>query len=301
MIMIINFNELVNQVKSSKNRKISVAVAQDADVLEALQKAKKSNLADAILVGDHSKISRIARESNIDIEIFELVDVKEEQKAVTVAIELIRNGKADILMKGLCSTAILMKGVLDKEKGLRQPGLLSHLAIFEIKSYPKLILMSDAGLNISPALDEKVKIIENAVRVAKKLGILKPKIAMITAVEKINPEKMPATADAAIIAKMSERGQISGAIIDGPLALDNAFSKKSCQIKGIRSEVGGVTDIAIVPNIEAGNIFYKLMSCLAGAKTAGIIVGAKVPIVLTSRADSDEAKFLSIATAAKVC
>lgn len=299
--MIKNFKQLVDQVKSSKNRKISVAVAQDADVLEALQRAKKANLADAILVGDHKKISRIAQENKVNIEKFEVIDIKEETKAVVVAIDLIRNGKADILMKGLCSTAILMKAVLDKEKGLRQPGLLSHLGIFEIQSYPKLILMSDGGLNILPTLDEKLKIIENAVFVAKKLGISKPKVAMITAVEKINPEKMPATADAAIIAKMSERGQFPGFIVDGPLALDNAFSKKSCQIKGIRSEVGGVTDIAIVPNIEAGNIFYKLMSYLAGARTAGIIIGAKVPIVLPSRADSDDTKFLSIATAAKIC
>lgn len=299
--MIKNFKQLVDRVKSSKNRKISVAVAQDADVLEALQRAKKANLADAILVGDQKKISRIAQENKVNIEKFEVIDVKEETKAVVVAIDLIRNGKADILMKGLCSTAILMKAVLDKEKGLRQPGLLSHLGIFEIQTYPKLILMSDAGLNILPTLDEKLKIIENAVFVAKKLAISKPKVAMITAVEKINPERMPATADAAIIAKMSERGQFPGFIVDGPLALDNAFSKKSCQIKGIHSEVGGVTDIAIVPNIEAGNIFYKLMSYLAGARTAGIIIGAKVPIVLPSRADSDDTKFLSIATAANIC
>jgi phosphate butyryltransferase len=299
--MIKNFTQLVDQVKSSRNRKISVAVAQDGDVLEALQRARKANLADAILVGDGKKISRIASEYKVNIKHFEVIDVREEKKAVGVAIDLIRNGEAEILMKGLCSTATLMKAVLDKEKGLRKPGLLSHLGIFEIQSYPKLILMSDAALNISPSLDEKLKIIENAVNVAKKLGIFKPKVAMITAVEKINPEKMPATADAAIIAKMFERGQYTGAIVDGPLALDNAFSKKSCEIKGINSEVGGVTDIAIVPNIEAGNVFYKLMSYLAGAKTAGIILGAQVPIVLTSRADSDETKFLSIATAAKVC
>ena len=301
MSMIKNFTQLVDQVKSSTNRKISVAVAQDEDVLEALQRAKRANLADAILVGDQKKISQIALKSKINIERFELVDVREEKKAVTVAIELIRNGKADILMKGLCSTATLMKAVLDKERGLRQPGLLSHLGIFEIQSYPKLILMSDAALNIAPNLDDKLEIINNAVYVAKKLGISKPKVAIITAVEKINPEKMPATADAAILAKMSERGQISGSVIDGPLALDNAFSKKSCQIKGIQSQVGGVADIAIVPNIEAGNVFYKLMSYLAGARTAGIIIGAKVPIVLTSRADSDDTKFLSIATAAKIC
>jgi phosphate butyryltransferase len=155
-------------------------------------------------------------------------------------------------------------------------------------------------MNIAPTLEEKIEIMKNAVEAAQRLGIDRPKVAMIAAVEKINPGKMPATTDAAIIAKMSERGQIKGAIVDGPLALDNAFSKKSCEIKGISSDVGGDADIAIVPNIESGNIFYKLMSYLASAKTAGIIVGASVPIILTSRADSDEAKFLSIATAARI-
>ena len=299
--MIKNFSQLVNQVKSSQNNKIAVAVAQDEDVLEALEKARKAELADAILVGDQKKIIRIARMKKLDIDQFEIVHVVEENAAVKTAVDLVRRGNADILMKGLCSTATLMKAVLHKTEGLRRAGLLSHLAIFEIKSYPKLILMSDAALNIAPTLEEKIGIIENAVRAANKLGILNPKVAMITAVEKINPEKMPATADAAVITKMAERGQIKGAVIDGPLALDNAFSKKSCEIKGIKSTVGGNTDIAIVPNIESGNIFYKLMSYLAGAKTAGIIMGAKVPIVLTSRADSDETKFLSIATAAKVC
>ncbi len=299
--MIKNFSQLVNQVKASQNNKIAVAVAQDEDVLEALEKARKADLTDAILVGDRKKIVRIASMKKIDIDRYEIIHVVEEEIAVKKAVKLVRMGNADILMKGLCSTATLMKAVLDKTEGLRRTGLLSHLAIFEIKSYPKLILMSDAALNIAPTLEEKIAIIENAVSAARKLDITNPKVAMITAVEKINPEKMPATADAAVITKMAERGQIKGAVIDGPLALDNAFSKKSCEIKGIKSSVGGHTDIAIVPNIESGNIFYKLMSYLAGAKTAGIIIGAKVPIVLTSRADSDETKFLSIAAAAKVC
>ncbi len=298
--MIKNFSQLVDDVKSSKNRRISVAVAQDADVLEALDKAKKSDLADAILVGNQKKIEQLARESHIELSQFDILNVIEESAAVEAAIQLVRDRKADVLMKGLCSTATLMKGVLDKDSGLRQSGLLSHVAIFEISSYHKLILMSDAALNIAPSLLEKVQICENAIAVARNLGISRPKVAMITAVEKINPAKMPATADAAIIAKMSDRGQIKGAVIDGPLALDNAFSRKSCEIKGINSEVGGDADIAIVPEIETGNVFYKLMSYLAGAKTAGIIVGARVPIVLTSRADSEETKFLSIATAARV-
>jgi phosphate butyryltransferase len=298
--MIGNFNQLVEQVKSSKNRLISVAVAQDLDVLQALGKAHKPNIADAILVGDQKKIEKLARENRIKLSSFQIENIIDENEAVKRSVTLIREGKADVLMKGLCSTATLMKHVLDKENGLRQSGLLSHLAIFEITSYHKLILMSDAALNIAPTLEEKIGITENAISAAHRLGITKPKVAMLAAVEKINPGKMPATTDAAIISKMAERGQIKGALVDGPLALDNAFSRKSCEVKGIVSEVGGNADIAIVPEIEAGNVFYKLMSYLAGAKSAGILIGAKVPIVLTSRSDSDETKFLSIAAAARI-
>lgn len=298
--MITNFQQLVDEVKSARNRTIAVAAAQDLDVIEALQKARQANLADAILVGDQKQIEKIAKENEIHLAHFEIVNEVEESSAVQKSIQLIAKGKANILMKGLCSTATLMKAVLHKESSLRKGGLLSHLGIFEIASYSKLILMSDAALNIAPTLDEKIEITQNAISTALSLGIKKPKVAMIAAVEKVNPDKMPATVDAAVIAKMADRGQIKNAIIDGPLAVDNAFSKKSCEVKGIVSEVGGDADIAIVPEIETGNVFYKLMSCLAGAQTAGIILGAKVPIVLTSRADSEETKFLSIATAARV-
>ncbi|GAB4332878.1 MAG: phosphate butyryltransferase [Calditrichia bacterium] len=298
--MVRNFKQLVEEVKSGEPRTISVAVAQDADVLEALQKAREENLASAVLVGDQKKIEELAKSGNVDLSKFEIINVEEEKAAVKTAINLIREGKANVLMKGLCSTATLLKGVLDKEEGLRSAGLLSHLALFELPAYHKLIMMSDAALNIAPTLEEKIGITQNAVAVAHRLGIEMPKVAMITAVEKVNPGKMPATTDAAIIAKMADRGQIKGAIIDGPLAVDNAFSKKACEVKGIVSEVGGDADIAITPDIEAGNVFYKLLSYLAGAKTAGILVGARVPIVLTSRADSEETKFLSIATAVRV-
>jgi len=298
--MVRSFDQLVEEVKSSKNRTISVAVAQDLDVLQAVEKANQSNLADAILVGDQQKLEKLAKEHRIKLSSFEIENVSDETEAVKKSIRYVREKKANVLMKGLCSTATLMKHVLDKENGLRQSNLLSHLAIFEIPSYPKLIFMSDAALNIAPTLEEKIYITENAIFAAHRLGIEKPKVAIITAVEKINPGKMPATTDAAIISKMSERGQIKGAVIDGPLALDNAFSRKSCEVKGIVSEVGGDADIAIVPEIESGNIFYKLMSYLAGAKTAGMIIGASVPIVLTSRSDSEETKFLSIAAAVRV-
>jgi phosphate butyryltransferase len=298
--MITSFWQLIEEVKSARNRTIAVAVAQDVDVLEALQKAQQENLADAILVGNKAQIEVIAKENNIDLDKFEIIHEEDETAAVQQSIQLIVNGRANLLMKGLCSTATLMKAILSRSNGLREANLLSHLGIFEISSYHKLIFMSDAALNIAPTLSEKIEITKNAISIAHRLGISKPKVAMIAAVEKVNPDKMPSTVDAAAIAKMAERGQIKNAIIDGPLAVDNAFSKKSCEVKGIESEVGGDADIAIVPEIETGNVFYKIMSYLAGAKTAGIIIGAKVPIILTSRADSEETKFLSIASAAKV-
>jgi phosphate butyryltransferase len=298
--MINSFRQLIEEVKSARNRKIAVAVAQDVDVLEALHKAQQADLADAILVGNKAQIEMIAKENNIDLDNFEIIDEEDETVAVQQSIQLIVNGQANLLMKGLCSTATLMKAILSRSSGLRESDLLSHLGIFEISSYHKLIFMSDAALNIAPTLSEKIEITRNAISIAHRFGINKPKVAMIAAVEKVNPDKMPATVDAAAIAKMAERGQIKNAIIDGPLAVDNAFSKKSCEVKGIGSEVGGDADIAIVPEIETGNVFYKIMSYLAGAKTAGIIIGAKVPIILTSRADSEETKFLSIASAAKV-
>lgn len=298
--MVNNFDQLVTEVKTAARRIIAVAVAQDLDILEALSRAQNEKIANAILVGDQKKIEDISQKNLISLKNFEILNVPDEHQAVQQSIQLIHDGSANLLMKGLCSTATLMSLILHKEKGLRKGKLLSHLGLFQSSNYPKLILMSDAALNIAPTLDDKIGILENAVEVAHRLGVSMPKVAIIAAVEKVNPLKMPATLDAAILSKMNERGQITGALVDGPLAVDNAFSFRSCEVKGINTKVGGDADIAIVPNIEAGNIFYKVMSYLAGAKTAGIIVGASVPIILTSRADSDETKFLSIATAARI-
>jgi phosphate butyryltransferase len=298
--MVQNFTQLVNEVQSRVKQVIAVAVAHDLDVLEAIERAEKAGISSAILVGNKERIEEIIRKNKIDLNEAEIVNQPDELAAVNFSIDLIRGGKANVLMKGLCSTSIIMKAVLNKDRGLRESKILSHFALFEIPTYHKLILMSDAALNISPTLEEKVGITENAIYAANRLDIIKPKVAIISAIEKVNAGKMPATTDAAIISKMADRGQIPNALIDGPLAVDNAFSKKSCQIKNLDSPVGGDTDIAIMPNIECGNIFYKLLTYLAKSKTAGIIIGAKVPIILTSRADSDESKFLSIAAAARV-
>ncbi|APF19060.1 phosphate acetyl/butaryl transferase [Caldithrix abyssi DSM 13497] len=298
--MLRSFKQLLNQVSKMERRKIAVAMAQDSEILLALNAAYSAGLGDAILVGDREQIIKRAEEEHINVKNFEIVDVKEEKKCVREAVEIVRSGEAQVIMKGLCSTANFLKGILNKEYGLRAAEVLSHLAIFESPNYPKLLMMSDAAMNIAPDLKTKIAITNNAIRAAHALGYKRPKVALLSAVEKVNAENMPSSADAAIMAKMAERGQLAEAIVDGPLALDNALSPKANQIKGLQSAVGGKADICIVPNIEAGNIFYKLMTILGNALVAGVILGAAAPVVLTSRADSENAKFLSIATALAV-
>lgn len=298
--MITHFDELVEQVRRAGGKKIAVAMADEEDALRAVVYAREQGLADPLLVGEQRAIARAAEESGIRLDGIAIEPAEGETGAVGRAVGLIREGRADVLMKGRCSTAAFLKAILDKEHGLRGAGLLSHLAAFEVPSYPKLILMSDAAMNIYPDLPTKVAIVQNTIAAAHKLGIARPKVALIAAVEKVNPDGMPCTVDAAVIAKMAERGQIGEAVVDGPLAVDNALSAKSCEVKGIASPVGGEADILIMPTIEVGNCFYKTLTVLAGARCAGILVGARAPVVLSSRADSDETKFLSIALALKV-
>ncbi len=299
--MIRTFDQLIENVKGSETKTIAVAYAHDPDVLEALATAQREDIARGILIGPEDRIREAAKTVNVALDGFEIVDIDDEKEATRTAVRMVKEGSADVLMKGLCSTSTILSAVLDKQNGLRDANLLSHLAAFETPSYHKLIFLSDAAMNIAPDLQDKIAITENAIRAVQRLGIEIPKVAIIAAVEKVNPHGMPCTADAAIISTMGNRGQIKNAIIDGPLAVDNAFSRKACEIKGINSPVGGDADIAIAPNIETGNCFYKVMGYLSQAKVAGIIIGAKKPIVLTSRADSDETKFLSIVLAMKVC
>ncbi len=299
--MIRSFNELLQQIKGKPKKNIAVAMAEEDDALKAIYEAHRQGIANAVLVGDKEKIIECSQKHHIDISAFDIVHAADEKQSVVRAIQLVRERLADGLMKGKCNTATLLKGVLDKESGLRGGKLLSHLAAFEVPAYHKLLLMSDAALNIAPDLQAKIAITENAIQAAHALGIAKPKVAVIAAVEKVNYEAMPCTIDAAILSQMAARGQIQNAIIDGPMAVDNAVSKKACEVKGIVSEVGGDADILILPDIEAANCFYKALTYLGSSKTAGIIVGAKVPIILSSRADSDEVKFLSIAFAMAAC
>ncbi len=292
-----NFKQLLNRIEKQKTQRIAVAMAQDADILLALDAAHSAGLANAVLVGSQKEIEVIAKKNNISLNQYEIVNSDSEEDSVARAVELVKTGEAQVLMKGLCSTAKFLKGILHKENGLRASSLLSHLAVFESPNYHKLLFMSDAAMNIAPDLNEKIAITQNALYALHALHYKKPKVAMISAVEKVNPQAMPSTADAALIAKMAERGQIKNALIDGPLALDNALSARANEIKGLKSVVGGAADLCVVPNIETGNVFYKLLTILGNALVAGVILGASVPVVLTSRADSDNSKFLSIATA----
>ena len=297
--MIKKFLELETQLKKNEQKTIAVALAEDKDILMALEKARSVGMARAVLTGNPDIISNLLANLGISVDEYEIIPASSEMEAVELAIEYVRNNQAQVLMKGLCSTSNFLKGILDKSTGLRTGRVISHLAVFESPYYHKLFMMSDAAMNIAPDLNTKIAILENAIKTAQNIGYNNPKVAIISAIEKVNPEAIPSSADAAIISKMGERGQIKGALIDGPLAVDNALSAKSCAVKGIISPVGGDADICIVPNIETGNTFYKLLTILGNAKVAGIVVGAKTPIVLTSRADSEESKYLSIITALK--
>jgi len=287
-------NELLERAKKRGPKKVSVAVAEDEVVLNALERARKEGIINAILVGNKTKITEIAEKNNINLDNYEVIDEKSEYEAAKTAVKLVADKKADFIMKGKIKTGDLMREVLKEEYNLRTGKTLSLVSVFEIPGYHKLLVVSDAGMTIAPTLEQKVDIIKNSVLVAKMaLDIEKPKVAILGAVEIVNP-KMPATIEAAILAKMNNRNQIKDCLVDGPFALDNAVSMEAAKHKGIESPVAGDADILIMPDIEAGNIFYKAMVFLGGAKVASTIVGARVPIALTSRADSDEVKLLSL-------
>lgn len=274
---------------------VAVACAQDEDALLAVENARKNGIVDAVLVGDMKKIKSIAEANGIDLNAYECIDIVDLTEASRKAVELVSSGKAHMVMKGLVDTAIILKAVLDKEIGLRTGNALSHVAVFDLnKHYHKLLLVTDAAMNIAPDLNTKKQIIENAVIVAKALDIETPKVAVICAKEKVEP-KMPATVEAAELQAMNERGEIIGCLVGGPLALDNAVSLEAAKLKKVTHPVAGDADILLCPTIEAGNVLYKALGFLTDGRSAGVIVGAKAPIVLTSRADSEDAKLNSIA------
>ncbi len=295
--MLKSLDIFIDIAKSKPDKTIAVAAAEDEPVLQAVSNAMKLGICKAILVGDQKKIEDIASKLQINLNNFTIIEENDPKIAVKKAVEQVRNGNAQILMKGLVGTADYLRAILDKENGLRSEKLLSHIGFFESPNYHKLIALTDVAQNIAPTFDEKIAILNNAVDMFHRLGIEKPKVAVLAAVETVNP-KMPATLDAALLTMMNKRKQIKGCIIDGPLAFDNAVSKEAAEHKGIESEVAGDSDLLFVPNIEVGNVLYKSLTYFGKATVAAIILGAKVPIVLTSRADSEKSKLMSIALAA---
>ena len=271
---------------------VAVAAAEDPNVLEAIVDAQEIAL--FTLVGDKEKILKEAEDLKLDISPCEIINEPDPINACKVAVNLVAADKAQALMKGLIDTSVIMKAVLDKDAGMHTSRKLSHLAVFEVPAYHKLLFVTDAAINIAPDINEQQEIIQNAIDAVKSLGISLPKVALLAAKEKADP-KMPATMDAAQLTNRFRKGEITGCILDGPLALDNAVSAESIKIKGIKSPVGGDADILVCPNIEAGIILYKTLAFLGNAKVGGVVLGAKRPVILTSRADSAESKRISIA------
>ncbi|MEA1996755.1 MAG: phosphate butyryltransferase [Gemmatimonadota bacterium] len=292
--MLKTFDGVLEKAKDYGPKKMAVASAGAEDVLKAVEAARKEGLADSILVGDKKEIIQIANKMGIDPANYEIIDKTDKTEATRCAVELVRNKKASILMKGMIGTARILKAILDKEIGLRTNRMLSHVYTLQIKGYDRLLTMTDGAMSISPDLKQKAQIIQNAIYYGHSMGIEKPKVAVVAALELVNPD-MPATIDAACLAKMSERGQIVGGIVDGPLGFDNAISKEAAKHKGVESPVSGEVDIVLVPNIESGNIFAKGLVYLAKAVPAGLLLGAKAPVVLVSRSDSAQSKLYSIA------
>lgn len=292
--MIKNFNELLETAKSQKMMKIVVAAAQDEDVIKAVSQAKEIGIAEPVLVGDKAKIVSIMYELGIPSGEFEIMDEPDLIQAARKSVKLVREGKGDFLMKGILQTADIMRAVLDKEEGLRTDNLISHVMVYEVPSYNKLLYLTDGGMNVAPDLSQKVQILENAVKVCKAMKMGKIYVSCIAGAETVNP-KIPATVDAKAIEDMKDKWEEQGVVVQGPVALDLAISSEACAHKGFKGEGGGKADILLVPYYEVGNAMGKAMTYFAGAKSAGVIMGAKVPIVLVSRADSSESKLLSIA------
>jgi len=293
------YEQLLVRCKSLPAVPTAVVHPCDASSLAGAAEAHKHGLIVPQLVGPTAKIAAAAKAAGIDLKELEIIDAPHSQAAAARAVELVREGRAEILMKGSLHTDELMAAVIAREGGLRTGRRISHAFIMDVPTYHKVLIVTDGAINIAPTLEDKVDICQNAIDLAISLGLSKPKVAILAAVETVT-SKMPATIDAAALCKMAERGQITGGIVDGPLAFDNAISAEAAQIKGIRSSVAGDPDIVLAPDLEAGNILAKQLSFLASADSAGIVLGARVPVILTSRADSVRSRIASCAVAALV-
>jgi phosphate acetyltransferase len=290
------YEKLLERCKSLEPIPTAVAHPCEATALSGACEAAEKGLIVPILVGPAEKIAAIAKSAKIDVSKFRIVDTPHSEESAAKAVELVREGEAELLMKGSLHTDELMGAVVSRDRGLRTGRRISHVFVMDVPTYHKVLIVTDGAINIAPVLEDKVDICQNAIDLAVSLGMERPKVAILAAVETVT-SKMPATIDAASLCKMADRGQIKGAILDGPLAFDNAISKDAATTKGIRSEVAGDPDILLAPDLEAGNILAKQLTFLANADSAGLVLGARVPIILTSRADSVRARIASCAVA----
>ena len=288
------YERLLERCKGFEPIPTAVVHPCEAGALGAALQARKLGLIEPILIGPFSKIDETASAAGIDLGIPQIVDVPHSHAAAERAVELVREGKAELLMKGSLHTDELMSAIVSRDKGLRTARRISHVFIMDVPTYHKVLIVTDAAINIAPTLEDKVDICQNAIDLAISLGLERPKVAILAAVETVT-SKMPATIDAASLCKMAERGQITGAVLDGPLAFDNAISLDAAVTKGIKSDVAGDPDILLAPDLEAGNILAKQLSFLANADSAGMVLGARVPVILTSRADSVRSRIASCA------
>ncbi len=295
--MLITLDYFINKALKTEQKKIVVAAADDTLVLRAIKKAREIGIIIPILVGDKSKIFELSKEVNFDLSNVEIVDQPDQVKACKVAVEIIKKGQANILMKGLVTTSILLEAVIDKDKGLVEGKLINHFAFFQLSTYHKLLAITDAAMNIKPNFKKKAEILRNSVNVLVKLGYEMPKVAIVCPVEVVN-SKIESTIHAARLTLLNKKDMLSNCLVFRPLALDSAISKEAALHKGIQNEVAGDADLLLTPNLDSGNILYKAINFLSGGKSAAIVTGARVPIVLTSRADSEESKLYSIALAA---
>lgn len=298
--MINKLDDMLKKLKGDKRVTLSVAAAHDEEVLLAIKSAVEMEIITPILIGEENKIREISKEINFDLSKFKIINKGTIEECAETAVKLVSSGEADFVMKGLLDTSVILKAVLNKEWGLRTDSLLSHVMVYEVPSYDKLLVTTDGGMNIEPDYDQKVKILKNAIEATKPLGLKHIKVACLAAKEKVN-SKMQATVDARALQEAGERGEFGNDVtVEGPLAFDLSVSKEAAKIKGFKSKVSGETDIMLMPTIEVGNGIGKALTYFAGAKSAGIIMGAKAPIVLVSRADSHESKLYSIAYGALI-
>ena len=290
---------LIDTVVKRDKKTVAVAVANDHHVLEAIEKARQAGFIEAVLVGDTVLVKEALSDLGYNPDHYQFIHEIDSVTACEKAVKLVSQNDADFLMKGYVDTAVILRAALDKDYGLRTKNRISHVSVMEIPTYHKLLIMSDGAMNIEPTVEHKQEIIENAVVITEALGIKNPNVGIIAAVEKINP-KMTATLDAEVLVKRNRDGIIQNCTIGGPFALDNAINKEAAMYKDIQDPMAGDVDMIIMPQIESGNVFYKSMMFLAKAKSASVIAGAKKPIVLTSRADSTDSKYYSIALSALI-